>query len=88
LEAIRRSENLESLLLILVGVTNDNVNLNTYLQTVKDESGCDQYVSIGAATPGRLAKLAQFVSNSISSTSSALGSGAPSKPLSTSQFKF
>lgn len=88
LESIRRSENLESLLLILVGVTNDNVTLNTYLQTVKDETGCDQYVSIGAATPGRLAKLALFVSNSISSTSSALGSGGPSKPLSTNQFKF
>ena len=88
LQSIRRAENLESLLLILVGVTNDNVNLNTYLQTVKDDTGCDQYVSIGTATPGRIAKLAEFVSQSISSTSSALGTGKASAPLPTTQFKF
>jgi hypothetical protein len=88
LQAVRRAENLESLLLILVGVTGDNVNLNTYLQTVKDDCGADQYVSIGCATPGRIAKLAEFVSQSISSTSSALGTGKASQPLATSQFKF
>jgi hypothetical protein len=88
LQAIRRSENLESLLLILVGVTNDNVGLNTYLQTVKDDAGCDQYVSIGNATPGKIAKLAEFVSQSISSTSSALGTGKASAPLNPGQFKF
>ena len=88
LEAVRRSENLESLLLILVGVTGDNINLNTYLQTVKDDCGADQYVSIGNATPGRIAKLAEFVSQSISSTSSALGTGGPSAPLNAGTFKF
>jgi hypothetical protein len=88
LQSIRRAENLESLLLILVGVTNDNVSLNTYLQTVKDDTGCDQYVSIGNATPGRIAKLAEFVSQSISSTSSALGTGKASAPLNPGQFKF
>ncbi len=87
LQAVRRSENLESILLILVGVTGDNVSLNTYLQTVKDDAGCDQYVSIGNATPGRIAKLAEFVSQSISSTSSALGTGKASAPLAPSQFK-
>jgi hypothetical protein len=85
---VRKAENLESILLILVGVTGDNVTLNTYLQTVKDEGGFNQYVSIGAATPGKIAKLAEFVSQSISSTSSALGSGVASTPLSPSQFKF
>lgn len=85
---IRRSENLESVLLILVGVTNDDVSLNTYLQSVKDDGGFDQYVSIGRATPGRIAKLAEFVSQSISSTSSALGTGAPSTPLNPTGFKF
>ncbi len=88
LQQVRHDENLESILVILVGVTNDDVNLNTYLTTVKDDSGCDQYVSIGSATPGRIAKLAEFVSQSISSTSSSLGTGAASAPLSTSQFKF
>jgi len=84
----RKAENLESILLILVGVTNDDVTLNTYLQTVKDEAGCDQYVSIGKATPGKIAKLADFVSKSISSTSTALGSGVASTPLPPSQFTF
>lgn len=88
LQAVRRSENLESILLILVGVTNDDVSLNTYLQTVKDDGGFDQYVSIGKATPGRIAKLADFVSQSISSTSSALGSGKASVPLNPTGFKF
>ena len=88
LQTVRRAETLESILLILVGVTNDNVNLNTYLQTVKDDAGCDQYVSIGDATPGKIAKLASFISQSISSTSSALGSGGASTPLNPGQFKF
>ena len=87
-EKARRAENLESLLLILVGVTNDDVTLNTYLQSVKDDGGFNQYVSIGKATPGKIAKLADFVSQSISSTSTALGSGAPSTPLPPSQFTF
>lgn len=84
----RKSENLESITLILVGVTNDNDNLNTYLQDFKDEAGIDQYVSIGKATAGKIAKLADFVSQSISSTSSALGTGAPSQPLNPASFKF
>jgi len=88
LQAARKSENLESILLILVGVTNDDVSLNTYLQTVKDDGGFDQYVSIGKATPGRIAKLAEFISQSISSTSTALSNGTQSTPLPTSQFKF
>lgn len=76
-----QSENLESITLILVGVTNDNANLDVYLQEFKDKAGIGQYVSIGTATPGKIAKLAQFVSQSISSTSAALGSGAPSQPV-------
>jgi len=86
LQAVRRSENLESILLILVGVTQDDISLNTYLQTVKDDGGFDQYISIGRATPGKIAKLADFVSQSISSTSTALGSGKSSVPL--NNFKF
>ena len=81
LEDARKSENLESITLILVGVTNDNVNLDVYLQDFKDKTGVTQYVSIGAATPQKIAKLAQFVSQSVSSTSAALGTGAPSQPV-------
>jgi hypothetical protein len=88
LESIRKAESLESIRLILVGVTQDNVSLNSYLTTVKGSCGVDQYVSIGSATPGKLAKLAEFVSQSISSTSAALGTGAASTPLNPPQFTF
>lgn len=85
---VRRTEALESLRTVLIGVTNDDNSLNTYLQTLKDEGGFDQYVSIGKATPGKLAKLADFISQSISSTSSALGTGAPSAPINPTGFTF
>lgn len=88
IESSRKSENLESIITILVGVTNDDINLNAYLTEVKNDGGFDSYVSIGTVSPGKLARLAAFISNSISSTSSALGTGAPSNPLSPSQFKF
>lgn len=86
LMAARKAENLESLTTILVGVTNDDKNLNQYLQEVKDDCGVDQYISIGTASPGKLAKLAQFVSQSISSTSKAVGTGNASQPI--TSFKF
>ena len=86
LEEARKSENLESITLILVGVTNDDNNLDAYLQQFVTEAGITQYVSIGKASPGKIAKLAAFVSQSISSTSSALGTGAPSQPI--NSFKF
>jgi hypothetical protein len=82
----RKSENLESITLILVGVTNDDNNLDAYLQDFKDRAGITQYVSIGRATPGKIAKLANFVSQSISSTSAALGTGSPSQPINSFTF--
>ncbi len=78
---IRLSEAMTSCVTILVGVTNDDNNLDHYLQTFKDDAGMDQYVSIGKATPGKVAKLAGFISQSVSSTSSALNQGTPSKPI-------
>lgn len=86
LQAARKAENLESITVILVGVTNDDVNLDAYLQEFKDKAEIAQYVSIGKATPQRIAKLGQFVSQSISSTSAALGSGAPSQPITNPTF--
>ena len=85
-EEARKSENLESITLILVGVTNDNNSLDAYLQKFVTDAGITQYVSIGTATPGKIAKLAAFVSQSISSTSAALGSGAPSQPINSFTF--
>ena len=82
----QKAENLESLMLILVGVTNGNISLDAYLMDFVNGAGITQYVSISEATPGKLAKFAAFVSQSVSSTSTALGTGAPSKPITSFTF--
>lgn len=82
----QKAENLESLMLILVGVTNGDMSLDAYLMDFVNGAGITQYVNIGNATPGKLAKFAQFVSQSVSSTSAALGTGAPSKPVTSFTF--
>lgn len=73
-------ETLESLKTILIGLNTDH-QLNSYLQRVKDECGFDQYVDAGDANEKTLAKVAAFISKSISSTSQALGTGGPSQSL-------
>lgn len=73
------NEWLESLNVVLVGV-----NAGTYRQALegfKKSANLTQYVDAGDATPQRLAKLADFVSRSISSQSQALGTGGPSQAL-------
>lgn len=80
-DQVIKSEKLMSVVTVLVGVTGDDVNLDTYLSTFKNDAGLSQYVSIGTATPGKLAKLAQFISQSISSTSQALGGKTVSQPI-------
>jgi hypothetical protein len=81
-ESVRKSESLESINIVLIGVTQGDVMLNSYLKDFVNEAGLTQYVDLGTATPQKIAKLAQFVSQSISSTSSALNSGQKSKPVS------
>jgi len=75
-------EQVESIVSVLVGVNVQNPTLSNYLQSLKDEAGFTQYVEIADATEKNLAKLAEFVSQSISSQSQALGTGGPSKSLS------
>jgi len=78
---LKTSETLDSVKAILIGVNDSDSQIKTYLDNFKTEAGFDEYISVGDATAGKLAKLAQFVSRSISSTSQALGSGGPSKPV-------
>jgi hypothetical protein len=59
--------------------------MKSYLENFRINAGLDEYISIGDATAGKLAKLAQFVSQSVSSQSQALGTGGASQPVS---FKF
>lgn len=80
LAKINKDEHLESLVTILVGVNVDS-GLNQELEDFKNEVGFTQYIGLGDADSKTLAKLAKFVSSSISSQSSALGTGGPSQSL-------
>lgn len=75
-----KSEMLESLVSVLIGVNCDS-SVDFYLQNFHKNAGFTQYINIGDATPQKLAKLAEFVSKSISSQSQALGSGGPSQAI-------
>lgn len=72
-------EVLESMISILVGV--NAANCRHLLNRFKDEAGITQYVDAGDATPQRLAKLADFVSQSVSSQAQAQGTGGPSQNI-------
>lgn len=76
-----KTECLESITVVLVGVGYSDPSVATYLDGFKNDAGITQFINIGDATTGKLAKLANFVSKSISSTSQALGSGSASQPL-------
>ena len=78
-EDTTRKERLESCRSVLIGV--NATAYSAQLQDFKDEGGFDQYVELADAEKGTLAKLAEFVSQSISSTSTALVNGQPSVPI-------
>ncbi|TRZ79416.1 VWA domain-containing protein [bacterium] len=73
-----KDECLDSLNIVLVGVGTDDLYVNNALDSFKQNANLTQYVAMGETTPAKLAKLAQFISRSISSTSQALGSGSAS----------
>jgi len=84
-----RGEKIESLITVLVGLKDPSIsgqswsdNTSAYLDNFQTEAGLTQYLDVGSATMEQLAKLAQFVSQSISSQSNALGSGSASQPMS------
>jgi len=74
-------ETLESLTTILIGVNITSPEVSAALNKFQTGANFTQYVEIGNATKSALAKLAQFVSRSISSQSQSLGTGGPSTPL-------
>jgi uncharacterized protein YegL len=77
IQRIRTNEAVESIVAILVGV-NDR-SCKAYLDKFHMEAGFDHYISIGNATPDKLAKLGALISQSVSSQSQSIGSGGPSK---------
>lgn len=76
-----KKETLESLTSILVGVNTGEQRMKDYLDDFHKVAGFSQFVDIANANEKSLAKLAQFVSKSISAQSQALGTGGPSKSL-------
>ena len=81
IKAAQKSEDLESIIVVLVGITGGDASVKKYLDDFQQEVEITQYVEIDDASPQKLAKLANFVSKSISSQSSALGTGSQSVPL-------
>ena len=75
------AEKLESHLSILIGVNVKNPGVSAGLQEIKDKAQMDQYVEIENADEKSLARLANFVTQSISSQSVSLGTGAASQTL-------
>lgn len=75
-------EVMESHLSILIGIDTGYSNVKQDLADFQRDAGINQFIWAGEATKGKLAKLAEFVSQSISSTSQALGTGGPSQQIS------
>lgn len=70
------SESMESLVTVLVGVNVQTSYIANYLDKFSKGAGFSQYIELDNADEKTLAKLANFVSKSISSQSQSLGSGA------------
>jgi hypothetical protein len=78
IEKVVKDEKLEQITVVLVGVGD---NVAGYLQDFQNKANITQFINIGEANAGKLAKLANFVSRSISSTSKALANGTSSNLL-------
>lgn len=77
-----KGEIMESHYSVLIGIGTGSGSVSGILKDFQDDTGMDQFIWAGEATKGKLAKLAQFVSQSISSTSQALGTGGASQQIS------
>ncbi len=81
LKRIRRDESLESIRAILIGINDDDPAIKTFLNEFNEDAGFDEYISLGQVSANKLAKLANWISKSVSSQSQSLGSGGPSQPI-------
>lgn len=73
---------LESLTSILIGVNIDDPGIGILLNDFHNKAGFSQYIDAGKVSDKTIAKLANFISKSISSQSQALNSGQASQSLS------
>ena len=79
LRKVIQDEKLESLVTVLVGI--NAMEYQAELTAFQTEAELDQYIDVGEVTTGKLAKLADFVSQSVSSQSQAIGTGGPSQNI-------
>jgi len=76
---LRKSEVCESVKAFLIGVNDNDSSVKDALEDFQKGAGFDDYISLGDVSPSKLAKLAQWMSQSISSQSQAVNSGGPSQ---------
>lgn len=85
IRAAEQGDDIESLVTVLVGLkapgAKESDKIVQHLTGFQKEAQLTRYVDVGDATPERLARLAAFVSQSISRQSQSLGTGAASQPL-------
>jgi len=82
LQQTMMDEDLESIMSILIGVGVGHYSqVSGYLDGFKNDAGLSQYVEMKDANENTLAKLAAFISKSVSSQSSSLGTNGPSQTL-------
>jgi hypothetical protein len=77
-----KGEVMESHVSILIGIDTGSSGVKIDLKHFKQDAGINQFIWAGDASKENMAKLAGFVSKSISSTSQALGTGGPSQNIS------
>lgn len=75
IEEIEQSESLESLITILVAVNVKNAHCKQRLQEFKDKAGLTKYIEIEDFNEKTMAKLAEFISSSVSDTADLHGTG-------------
>ncbi|MBI2591087.1 MAG: hypothetical protein HYW34_00175 [Candidatus Brennerbacteria bacterium] len=73
-----RKEEIESLIGVIIGINAGEFKHR--LDALANETGM-KYIDVGDVTKGKLAKLAEFVSQSVSSQSQSLGTGGPSQNI-------
>ena len=72
-------EIVESMVSVLIGI--NAAYYKNELERFQKNAGITQYIDAGDVTKGKLAKLADFVSQSINSQSLAIGNGGPSQNI-------
>lgn len=76
MKTARKDEIMDSVQTVLIGI--NDYDCQDYLNDFRVEADIDEFISVGDASIENLSKLGRFISQSVSSTSNALGSGGPS----------